>query len=278
MVQVDVFWSYALGASFASAAARQLRKTDKPFESKYFSYTMVFLACIFGPSGIYLLWQFPHWETMQVASTWGDLPAWLVVVFSVTNITQGILGFFVSYLFIRKGRFYSAYLQVFLGYFFMFFILVYGWDGSGWQRFLYDPTVNNGVLWTPGTHMGLGFITSNVALTLYGMGVILIPALVIPMVRWIRVGAYIDPDVRHQDVPAPISLAIFIGIAIFCVNLGSAGAAAILCWLIGKVTGVGIGIILGLPLFLALAWFVLLRENMPGYRVYRRLFIQEPVK
>jgi len=114
MVQVDIFWSYALGAGFAASASRQLKEKDTPFQNDYFTYTLLYLSCIFAPSGIYLLWQFPHWETMQVATCHGDLPAWLVALFAITNITQGILGFWVSYICIKAGRYYWAHLQWFL--------------------------------------------------------------------------------------------------------------------------------------------------------------------
>ena len=63
-------------------------------------------------------------------------------------------------------------------YFGMFFILVYGWDGLGYDRFFYDrDMVAGSPAWTPGVGTGgtiLGtaeaawhFITSSVALTLY---------------------------------------------------------------------------------------------------------------
>ncbi len=192
MVQVDVFWSYAIGAGFAASASRQLKKEfdlsggKAWFTSRYFVYTVLFLACLFAPSGVYLLWNFPQWETMQVAASHGDIPAWLVALFAITNITQGILGYWIAYRFIQKGRFKAAWGQVLIGYFFMFFILIYGWNGTGWQRFLYDASMHNGALWSPGMNDGAAFLASHVALTLYGMGVILGPFLLYPMIRWMR--------------------------------------------------------------------------------------------
>jgi hypothetical protein len=192
MVQVDVFWSYAIGAGFAASAARQLKKEydvskgKNWYTSKYFLYTVLFLACLFAPSGIYLLWDFPQWETMQVAVSHAAIPAWLVTVFAVTNVTQGILGYWVAYKFIQKGRFKAAWGQVLIGYFFMFFILMYGWDGTGWQRFLYDASMHGGRLWSHGMYDGAAFLTSNVAYALYGMGVIIAPFLLIPIVKWMR--------------------------------------------------------------------------------------------
>ena len=98
MVQVDVFWSYAIGAGFAAAAAEQIRKKEaagefRLLENASFARALIFLGALFAPSGICLLWAFPGWETMYVARTWDDIPAWLVAAFAVTNVTQGILGF-----------------------------------------------------------------------------------------------------------------------------------------------------------------------------------------
>ncbi|MBI9074499.1 MAG: hypothetical protein JEZ02_03730 [Desulfatibacillum sp.] len=277
MVQVDVFWAYALGAGFASAAARQLKDEDKPFTSGYFVYTLLFLSCIFAPSGIYLLWNFPDWETMQVARFHGDLPAWLVVIFCVTNITQGILGFWVSYKFIRMGKFFAAHMQWFLGYFFMFFILLHGWDGTGWQRFLYDSTVNNGVHWSPGVHMGWGFLTSNVFYTLLGMGLFVVPGLGIPCIMWIAQGAAHDSSLSKENAKqSPVMLGIWFLTAIFVVSLWSAGGAGLLVHYIGKAVGSPGGFVLGLSVFAAGSYFLLFRPNMPGYKVFQHLFIQEP--
>ena len=64
MIEVDVFWSFAFGAGFASAASSVLRDEESPFANNVFAYTAVFLGAIFGPSGIYLLWRFPGWESM----------------------------------------------------------------------------------------------------------------------------------------------------------------------------------------------------------------------
>src|SRR5687768_2053800 len=70
MVQVDIFWSYALGAGFAIANAHQLEQERKAgrsaFDLRSFRDTILFLSCIFVPSGAYLVWAFPSWETMHV--------------------------------------------------------------------------------------------------------------------------------------------------------------------------------------------------------------------
>ena len=126
MVQVDVFWTYALGASFAAAAGRQLKETAReggsPFYTPYFMRALLFLSILFVPSGVCLLWAFPGWETMFAGDR--NLPAWLVTLFCVTNITQGILGYWVAYKLVEKDRLYWAHMQWVFGYLLMFFILL----------------------------------------------------------------------------------------------------------------------------------------------------------
>ncbi|MBF6176582.1 hypothetical protein [Nocardia blacklockiae] len=91
---------------------------------------------LFAPSGVYLLWAYPEWETMQVADGHSSQPAWLVTVFVITNVTQGVLGYRVGQLLISSGHRYVAFLRAGVAYFAMFFILVHVWDGRGYQRFL----------------------------------------------------------------------------------------------------------------------------------------------
>ena len=192
MVQTDIFWSYAIGATFAAAASRQLKKDydaskdTRWFQSKHFVYAVLFLACLFAPTGSYLLWDFPQWETMQIAASHAAIPAWFVSLFAISNVLLGVLGYWVGYGLIKRGRVHLAWLQVGIGYLIMAVVLTYGWDGTGWQRFLYDSTVHNGKLWAPGMYDGIAFFSGNVAHALYGMGIIVLPFLLVPVVKWIR--------------------------------------------------------------------------------------------
>jgi hypothetical protein len=276
MVQVDIVWSYAFGATLAAAAARQLKNEEKPFDNKYFTYILIFLAVLFAPSGIYLLWQFPHWETMQVAATHSDIPSWLVVVFSITNITQGILGYWVSYKLIRKGKIYGAHLNWIVAWIIFWSILVMGWDTLGWQRFLYDSTANNGILWTPGTHMGLNFFTGNVFLSLVGMALPIGPALAIPIAKWIRDGAKDDKSISENETPGYVKLMILILIGSFGITLFLAILNGFLVFFLRDLFGsVGLAYLIGLPLFWILTYFLLLRKGMPIYLFAKMLFIKE---
>lgn len=130
MIQVDVFWSFAIGACFAACASEGLKRSYSPFVNKYFVYTLVFLGTIFGPSGVYLLWQHTGWETMFMFDT--SLHGIWAALFASTNVSQGILGFYLAYRQIIAGRELSAHTLWVVSYCCMFAILLFGYD-----RFFY---------------------------------------------------------------------------------------------------------------------------------------------
>ncbi|GAB1644849.1 hypothetical protein [Krasilnikovia sp. MM14-A1259] len=232
MVQVDVFWSYAIGAGCGAAAAREtLREpTRELLTDRRLTATVLFLGCVFAPSGIWLLWSFPGWETMHAADTHTDLPGWLVAAFAITNITQGVLGYVVAQTLWRRGHHYLAWLQMPLGYLAMFFVLAYGWDGTGYRRFFAATTED----WQSGRFDPVGFLSSDVALTLYAMGVVLVPLLVWMKASWWARG------LRTVGVPGPgpARIAGLVLLAVFGLGLGTAVAAAVLLTLLGPGFGV----------------------------------------
>lgn len=242
MVQVDVFWSYGIGAGFAYAAQRQLK--EKPptkanggwFANKYFNLNVLYLATIFAPSGLYLLWQFTNWETMQVGDK--TMPAWLVTLFAITNVTQGMLGFWVTHKLLSVGKRYAAFLQVFAGYFGMFFILVHGWDGKGYQRF-FSQDRQEFLSWTP-DHI-LPWLISPVAMTLGAMGCILIPVMVGWMTSWMseaQRSALRDPrEAISVRTYSPLTLAAIMLTLIFGIVLGTAIIASVLIHQLGWAVG-----------------------------------------
>src|SRR5687767_4244632 len=133
MVQVDIFWSYGLAAGLTLAAKSRIQRDPKPFTNEHFLGVIGWIALFFAPSGLYLLWEFPYWETMFLAREHRDIPTWLVVLFGITNITQGILGYWVTWKLLRQGRNLAAVLQPIWSHAAMFTILTFGWDGSGWK-------------------------------------------------------------------------------------------------------------------------------------------------
>ncbi len=278
MVQVDIIWGYAFGAGFAACGARQLAKEEKPFINKIYTFTLLFLSIFFAPSGLYLLWQFTQWETMQVAHTFMDLPAWLVCGFAITNVTQGILGYWVSYKFIKNKNYYAAHANWMWAWILFWFILVCGWDCTGYQRFLYDASVNNGVLWEPGKHMGLYFFwKSNVWWTLVSMAVCFAPMLIYSVLNFIIKGAKEDKTLTPDQIPGPISLLIFSFGAQWVVCLGLAILAALMVMGLRDVTGsLLLGYLIGVPVFIALAQLLLFRRGMPMQMIAQKLYIKEP--
>ncbi len=189
MVQVDVFWTYGIGAGFAAAAHRQLAREKASgveptlLANPYFTSTILFLGLLFVPSGIFLLWAFPSWETMHVGDR--DLPAWLVTLFAMTNLSQGILGFAVARALIQRGRLFAAFAQSVFGYLATYFILIHGWDGSGYQRF-FSASPEAVSSWGP--ERIREWLVSDVALSLSGMGVFILPVLFGLLAAWHRSG------------------------------------------------------------------------------------------
>jgi hypothetical protein len=237
VVQVDVFWSYAIGAGCGAAAARAASRNTEPnaepnaepasplLGDRRFTATVLFLACVFAPSGLWLVWRFTGWETMHAASRPGDLPGWLVAAFGLTNVTQGVLGYAVARRLWRAGHRYLSWLQMPLGYLAMFFVLGYGWDGTGYRRF-FAPTE---AAWRSGRLDPGGFLTSDVALTLYAMGVVLVP-----LMLWLQAGWWIEPDGGRARLTALILLAVF------GPGLGTAIVAAVALTLLGPVAGAAV--------------------------------------
>lgn len=249
MVEVDVFWSYGIGAGFAFASGNLAKGKpfkESTFESTHFRDTLLFLACAFGPSGVALVWAFPDWETMHLGTR--DMPHWLVALFAATNVTQGILGFYVTRRLLAAGKAYAAYLQWVLGYFLMFFILVHGWDGSGYLRF-FSPTSADLPTWTWAT-AGRWF-TSPVAKTLYVEGIFIVPPIVGLTRRWARQGW------DRIGVKAPVNGVLFgaahLGICVIGFPAIATGASV----LIRQLGWAG-----GLAAFAVAAWALLLRKGM----------------
>lgn len=190
MVEVDVFWAYGIGASAAAAAGTPVARAKNPLDTPHFSRALMLLSVVWAPTGLLLLLRHPSWETMQVADSFGDIPVWLVLAFGITNVTQGILGFGVGAWLLSQGRRYLAQLNWMAGYFAMFFVLLYGWDGLGYDRFLYDRDMFAGAPWSPGAGLqpgaGVEFLVSSVAQTLYLDGAYLLPPLLGMVGAWQR--------------------------------------------------------------------------------------------
>ncbi len=148
----------------------------------YFPKILMWLSFLFAPSGVYLLWEFPSWETMFVASDHTSLPPWLVFLFASTNSALGVLGYYVTYHLIRSERMLLAKLQVIGSHFCMFFILFFGWDGTGFQRFTYTGTYEEFISGVKKPWMD--FFSSPVFYTLLVMALFLVPTYLYLVVKW----------------------------------------------------------------------------------------------
>jgi hypothetical protein len=278
MVQVDIFWSYGLGAGFAVSAARQLGKmkdaretapggdaeASAPFVNRYFIAALVYAACFFAPSGVYLLWQFPSWETMHVWDR--SLSALLVTAFAITNVTQSVLAFWLCSRCIRAGNSFRAYLHFVIAYFCMFFILVHGWDGRGYQRF-FSVTRADFLAWST-SNVGAWF-KSDVAITLCAMGVVLLPVMFYYMVKWLRAGyEAAGGSVRERGARIGWARPILLILAtVFVCGLGSAIVASLLIHWLGWVAGAAV--------FIVVAFLLLIRKKGLFHIVYRALTLDE---
>ena len=298
MVQVDVFWGYGFGASLAVASGVQLSESKEPFHTKYFVQTVLFMALFWAPTGMLLLLRHPSWETMQAADSLQSIPPWLVIGFGITNVTQGILGFWIGQKLMASGRYYLANINWLLGYFGMFFILLYGWDGLGYDRFLYDRDMHPGSpAWFPGASGAqanawgsfLKHLYSGVAITLYEDGIYLLPPYFYLMHHWYK-EACVNSGVN--PVPAWRLIITILGL-ILSGALVSAAITALIVNYAGSLLGVGnhvarglgqipyntpmhiFSYLIGIPLSFSIIWFLLWRKGMPFFRLMEPLMFDK---
>lgn len=268
MVQVDVFFSYAIGSSFALAAFRQLRKVhaesgveqmrldrkdvlrvrrlvrelgDKQapaFNNEYFMKTLLFLSLVFVPSGAVLLWSHPSWETMHECRH-ETIPPWFVAAFSISNVTQGILGYWVTYNLLMRGKYLRASHQAFFAYLGMFFMLVNGWDKTGYQR-LFSATREDFENWEWSNV--LSWLTSDVVKLLISIGVVFMPLMNYWIIKWFMEGYEMEEgegtehDTRERLINA-IKLGVLAYVSIIGIAFGSATLATLLIKWLGWTKG-----------------------------------------
>lgn len=176
MIQVDVFWSFAMGASLATLAGERLKKETSIIVNKYFIYTVCYLSLIFSPSGVYLLWQHTGWETMFFFGP-EDLHGIFPCLFALTNVLLGVIGFVLCAYLVREGNDGTAHALWTTSYTCMFAILTFGYD-----RFIYAGSLED---WRKGVRYYVeDFFTSEVFFTLLVMSVFVLPPLYYAMTIW----------------------------------------------------------------------------------------------
>ncbi|GAB4322892.1 MAG: hypothetical protein Kow0069_27860 [Promethearchaeota archaeon] len=277
MLYVDFFWTFAIGAMFAGSAARQIKRSEDPFVNIHFLVLVLYMAIFFGGTGMVLLWNFPHWETMQVYWIHGDIPLWFVLLWFVTNVTNPILAYAWCVRLIKRDKAYEATLLSVAGYVLFFFVLFYGWDGTGWQRFFYDATVT-GVPWRqyPARTLGLAWFGAPVALTLYALGLVFLPPHFYFCTKWATAGLREDPATK-DSVPSeglgPHLQVALAALAEVGVALGIALGAGGVGWLLAAAGADPlVGAFVGPPAAGAVAYVFLLRRGKPLHALFRATF------
>jgi len=173
MIEVDVFWSFSFGALFAATSAGSLRNEKTFWLTPSFVYNLLFLSLVFAPSGLFLLWDNPGWESMFLLGDKNEIHAILPTVFAFTNVLLGIIGYYMTY---RKIRSYPKGARLPMSYH-KYWIHAYSCFtailGMGYNRFMYPSDYK---AWNAGVTFPLtDFFSSRMCFTLLSMGVILIP-------------------------------------------------------------------------------------------------------
>jgi len=211
-----------------------------------------------------------------------------VLAFGITNVTQGILGFWVGIKLMEKGKYLAANYNWLIGYLGLFFILIYGWDGLGYDRFFYDRDMLEGSpAWTPGAGVGTdlegflngvgNFLQSGVFMTLMIDAVYLLLPFFVLSVLWLKEGY----EQKNIAVPSKGRLLADYLMAVFVTCLGASMWTAFCVGTLANIFGAGdvifhaggfyapenmamhvLSYVIGLPLGFASFWFVLARPGM----------------
>lgn len=161
MVQIDLLVAYSLSSGLALAAGEPLAAEADRWVNKYSFATLGWLTLLLGPQVLYLLWQYPCWETMFVAGGHEAVPSWLVAGYPIALGVLGMLGFFVTARLFAAGRVRLAALQVAWAGAGAVLVATVGWDGAAWRRTIYPGTCAD---WADGTTFPvLDFLSSPVA-------------------------------------------------------------------------------------------------------------------
>ncbi|MEI5103565.1 hypothetical protein RB200_39975 [Streptomyces sp. PmtG] len=127
-IQAALFWAYAVGATFALAAGRQLQvwerinagegpRTRSRAANPYLALTLLFAAVLMVPTGLFVLWQNPSWATMHVAGGHDGVWAGFVLLYAGGIPVAALLGFLAAQVLVLVGAGYWAYLNCVGGYF-----------------------------------------------------------------------------------------------------------------------------------------------------------------
>jgi hypothetical protein len=149
----------------------------------------------------------------------------------------------------KRGRTYLASLNWMAGLFVAGFIVMYGWDGLAWDRFLYDAEAAGGTAWRPGAgrEMGFAWLLTPAARSLLVGTIALLTPLLYAMGSWATEGARRDASIPPGDIPSAGRVAASF-MQLFGTTLLAAGGAALVVSAASRVIGHhGMGYVIGLP-------------------------------
>ncbi|MGW6027381.1 hypothetical protein [Streptomyces sp. NPDC055099] len=270
-IQAALFWAYAVGATFALSAARQLQvwerinagegpRTRSRAANPYLALTALFAAVLMVPTGLFLLWQNPAWATMHVADGHDGVWAGFVLFYAGGMPVAAILGFLVAQGLVLAGAGYWAYLQCVGGYFLLFWTLVHGWDGRGYERF-FSAEARDFADWQRDSVVNhvLDFLTSGTFLALLIFGAAVIGTMLLTEIGWLMEGWSLPG--ADEDRKVHRFLAITVAAAgVYGLPFVGALVASVLVRLLGGW--------LGLPLFAVIAGLTLLSRRSPVRLLY----------
>lgn len=284
-LQAALFWAYAIGATFAVSAARQLQfwrrwtvasgqrgsapealpaamagRIGGPTANPYLCLTVLFAAVLLVPTGLYLMWQNPSWQTMQVAGGHSGLWPGFALLYAAGVVVAALLGFLIAQALVVGGLAYWGYLQTVGGYFLLFATLIHGWDGEGYRRVL-TTGQRQFADWPKDSVVNrvLDFATSGTFLTLVVLGFAVITTMLVTEIGWLAEGWRLPGGDTDRKVPRIVAVVIA-GAGVYALPFGGAVLASVLVRLLGWP--------LGLALFAVVAGLVLLPGRTPVRRLY----------
>ncbi|MET9520381.1 hypothetical protein [Streptomyces sp. NPDC002994] len=270
-IQAALFWSYAIGATFALSAGRQLQWWERSVRGEgvrtrsraahpYLALTLLFAAVLMVPSGLFVMWQNPSWSTMHVASGHEGLWAGFVLFYAGGIVVATLLGFLAARVFVLVGAGYWAYLQTVGGYFLLFGTLIHGWDGNGYRRLL-TTSARAYAEWPRESVVNnvLDFLTSGTFLALLILGTAVIGTMLATEIGWLVEGWRLPGADGDRKVPRVMAVAVAAA-GVYGLPFAGAVVASVLVRVLGWP--------LGLALFAGLAGVVLLARRSPVRVLY----------
>jgi hypothetical protein len=255
MLQIDVFIAYGVGGALSVAGSRGLRDQPHALASREALAMGAMSALVGVPGGIWMISRHAPWETMQVFPQLGSIPPWLLLAFVVTMTTQAALGFWITDKLMKRGSIYLANLHWMAGFFIAAFIVMYGWDGLAWDRFLYDPEAAGGAPWQPGAgrELGVRWLFSPAARSLLFVSVALLVPVLYAMGSWAIEGAGRDPSLTQDQIPSRGSVALGF-LKLFGIALLTAAGSSVTVYAVNRVIAHHVlSYLVGVPLSLLLA-------------------------